>query len=781
MSRIATSLSSPALGGGAIPQALSAQQLRPLSSADLTCGCPNQEAWITMKARTLAVLLFAACASPALAQTPVLGGEFPINTYTTDQQISSSVASDHQGNFVVTWSETSQEDIYARRLDANSNPLGPEFRVNSFTGGFQIDSHVSADASGKFVVVWTDAGGSDGSLSGVFGRRFDAAGAPIGSDFPINTYTSSTQQSPAVAVDPSGSFVVVWQSNGADGSGFGVRGRRFNAAGAPLGDEFAVNTYTTDRQSAPRVAAVPSGGFIVVWESQGQDGSPYSIYGRRFDGSGNGSAEFAVNSVTTGYQTLPDLAVSSDGGFVVAWGGETGPNNVDVFARRFASDGTPLGSDFPVSNPATTIELRPRLAFDDEDNLLITWMGFGTDVPLSHTPNAPDGGNPEIGAYARRFGPEGQRIGPQFLVNVYTTGEQSSPAVAAGENGQFVITWESYQDGGFRGIYGRSTGFVDAKPMTVDASASGGTSNVNGVLEPGERVLVAPAYRNRSEAGMTLPGIATNLTGLAGPTYTINDASASYGTIAPDATTDCLEATANCYEFTVAGARPVVHWDAEFDELLEVPGSFDAKKTWALHVGESFPDVPASSPFYPFIENILHHGVTGGGACGPGVYCPQDGVLRQQMAVFLLRSRYGPGYAPPAATGSLFSDVPASNPFAAWIEELYRQGVTGGCGGGPPNPLFYCPTAVVNRQQMAAFLLIMREGAGYAPPPCQIPLFDDVPCSNGFAPFIEALYNQQIAAGCSTNPLRYCPANPTTRQQMAAFLVRTFGLALYGP
>jgi hypothetical protein len=47
----------------------------------------------------------------------------------------------------------------------------------------------------------------------------------------------------------------------------------------------------------------------------------------------------------------------------------------------------------------------------------------------------------------------------------------------------------------------------------------------------------------------------------------------------------------------------------------------------------------------------------------------------------------------------VFADVPASNPFAKWIEELYLRGVVAGCGGGN-----YCPTDPVTREQMAVFL-----------------------------------------------------------------------------
>jgi hypothetical protein len=139
------------------------------------------------------------------------------------------------------------------------------------------------------------------------------------------------------------------------------------------------------------------------------------------------------------------------------------------------------------------------------------------------------------------------------------------------------------------------------------------------------------------------------------------------------------------------------------------------------------------------------------------------------MAVFLLRSKKGLCYTPPPATGAVFSDVSAGSFAAAWIEALAAEGVTTGCGNG-----MYCPNATVTRAQMAVFLLRMLEGSAYLPPACTTATFDDVPCSNPFAPWVEELVERGITAGCGFDI--YCPNNPVTRGQMAVFLSATFGL-----
>ena len=146
------------------------------------------------------------------------------------------------------------------------------------------------------------------------------------------------------------------------------------------------------------------------------------------------------------------------------------------------------------------------------------------------------------------------------------------------------------------------------------------------------------------------------------------------------------------------------------------------------------------------------------------------------MAIFLLVSEHGSGYDPPPATGTIFADVPADSFAAAFIEQLYAEGVTQGCG---TNPLRYCPSSSVSRGQMAVFLLRVEHGNSYAPPPAT-GIFTDVPISNIFAAWIEQLYREGITGGCGTNPLRYCPDDNVTRGQMAVFLSRTFNLAPVG-
>jgi len=182
----------------------------------------------------------------------------------------------------------------------------------------------------------------------------------------------------------------------------------------------------------------------------------------------------------------------------------------------------------------------------------------------------------------------------------------------------------------------------------------------------------------------------------------------------------------------------------------------------------TFADVQPTYFAWPFVEAIFARAITTG--CGGDNYCPESSITRAEMAVFLLVAEHGPGYAPPPATGTVFNDVPAGSFAAAFIEQLAHEGVTTGCGGGN-----YCPGSPTTREQMAVFLLLTKEGSGYTPPACITPTFNDVPCSSGFAPWVDELARRGITGGCGNG--NYCPSSSVTRGQMAVFLATTFGMA----
>jgi hypothetical protein len=261
----------------------------------------------------------------ASSGTP-LGPEFRVNTYTTNGQAEAVVASDPSGNFVVVWSSGQDGDgygVFGQRYASSGTPLGPEFRVNTSTAYNQYGPSVATDpTTGNFVVVWTSVD-VVGSSYGVFGQRYANSGVPLGPEFRVNTYTTYDQYRASVTADATGNFVVVWSSY-EDGSGYGVFGQRYLGSGAPLGAEFRVNTFLTFDQVRPHVAADSSGDFVVIWQSDGQDGSGFGVFGQRFASSGAMlGPEFRVNTYTTSAQSRASVAADPVGNFVVVWQSST--------------------------------------------------------------------------------------------------------------------------------------------------------------------------------------------------------------------------------------------------------------------------------------------------------------------------------------------------------------------------------------------------------------------------------------------------------------------------
>jgi hypothetical protein len=186
----------------------------------------------------------------------------------------------------------------------------------------------------------------------------------------------------------------------------------------------------------------------------------------------------------------------------------------------------------------------------------------------------------------------------------------------------------------------------------------------------------------------------------------------------------------------------------------------------------SFQDVPSDYWAWGYIEGLYAARITGGCSTSPLLYCPTGVVTRDQMAVFLLKAKYGGDYAPPPVGGSTgFADVATTYWAAAWIKQLALEGITGGCGAG-----IYCPTAAVTRDQMAVFLLKAKYGTSYVPPPVGATTgFADVPTTYWAAAWIKQLAAEGITGGCGAGV--YCPGTPVTRDQMAVFICRTFGIA----
>lgn len=230
----------------------------------------------------------------------------------------------------------------------------------------------------------------------------------------------------------------------------------------------------------------------------------------------------------------------------------------------------------------------------------------------------------------------------------------------------------------------------------------------------------------------------------------------------------------------VVTQAPYGHWGVsspEVNNIMFAPSNGTFEDVWPASAFSGL-----NSAWYTnWVNRLSNAGITGGcridtiplaGSVEDIIfryYCPDDSVTRAQMAVFLERGIHGSSYVPPPATGTIFTDVASSYWAITWIEQLSRDGITGGCGQN-----VYCPENIVTRAQMAVFLLKSKYGSGYTPSAATGTVFTDVPANYWAAAWIEQLAAEGITGGCGIGV--YCPDSPVTRAQMAVFLVRTFNL-----
>ena len=341
--------------------------------------------------------------------------EFRVNTATLSNQYEPQVVGLTGGGFVVVWRSEAQDGsgagVYAQRYASNGTAAGGEFRVNTITTSNQYQPQVEATSSGGFVVTWYHDGASAGNTenSDVFFQRYDAAGLALGVETRANPggLGTNTQWQPGIAWNADGSgFVVVWTDSLGDGSGTGVFGQRFNASGTTVGGRFQVNSSTESTQDMPSVAALKGGGFIVVWESEGQDLSSTGIYAQRFAADGTKvGAEFRVNTNITGQQLDPHVAATENGGWVVTWTDTNNPSDnssYGIFAQQYNAAGQAIDHETRVNGYTFSTQQTPAITSMADGGFIVAYAGVISSGD-GDGDSLPDGGNNTYEIRLQRF------------------------------------------------------------------------------------------------------------------------------------------------------------------------------------------------------------------------------------------------------------------------------------------------------------------------------------------------------------------------------------------
>lgn len=211
-----------------------------------------------------------------------ISGEVKVNQSLGFFRAKPAVARDGTGELVVVWeAEVAKElhNIYARLFDADGDPLDDEFRVNATVAGSQKAPDVARLGTGEFMVVW-ESTGQDGDGIGIYGQRFSKLGVASGPEFRVNLGTAASQFDPSLGLTADGTALISFRH-----ASRGVLGRAFAADGATYGGDFQISDPSPLERGSPSTAVAANGDFVVAWESEGQDGSGFGIRMRMYSGN----------------------------------------------------------------------------------------------------------------------------------------------------------------------------------------------------------------------------------------------------------------------------------------------------------------------------------------------------------------------------------------------------------------------------------------------------------------------------------------------------------------
>ncbi len=402
------------------------------------------------------------------------------------------------GGFLVVWN--TGPDLVGQGFDRNGSPEGEPYVFFTTTpggpSGFEdaFAPSTARDGDGGFVVAWLQRSVYLGQFwTYVRGFIFDADGDVVENlDGNESGYLQHLSR-PALVGRGAGQFIVSWHhfqyAGFPDTSEEGIFARRSGLGTTP----FQVNTYTAGAQQLPRAAGAPGGPFLIVWQSDGQDGSGWGIFGQAFDADGNpAGSELALNQATLGDQRNPDLAAAPDGTFTAVWEDASSvPSRVT--ARRFQPDGTPLGDEFAVEPGGALDQRYPKVAHDGTGAFLVTWMERPTAEEM-FAPRArgflpggePDGPGIVVGGATSTiyYGTEVAGLDGGSFVVLWQDWTPSSTSVQArrfAASGELVSHWD-FDDGTGSGAAADRRGTNDGTLVGMDPGTAWVPGRLGGAL-----------------------------------------------------------------------------------------------------------------------------------------------------------------------------------------------------------------------------------------------------------------------------------------------------------
>jgi hypothetical protein len=343
------------------------------------------------------------------------------------------------GLVAVSWQDdrdgNGHYDVYVRRFDAAGTPTTREILVNSNSRGQQRRPAVAINDSGDFVVVWEDDRDDNGYYQ-ILGRTFDSFGNPLSGDVTVNPVSEGQQVRPTVGIDSAGNWVAAWEDD-RDGNGYyDIFARRFDRTGVALGGEVRVNQISDGQQTRVEIAMAPDGRALVVWEDDQDGDGYYQIVARRLDAGGVAAGnQFTINEVSAGQHRKPVVATNASGTFVVVWEDDQDPKgHREILGRLVDARGAPSGNQFTVNEVSDGQRRRPSVGMNAAGLFAVAWEddhdGHGAYEILARTFNAD--GSPRTG---------------NTSINAVSAGQHVSASVGMADAGTYAVVWQDDRRG----------------------------------------------------------------------------------------------------------------------------------------------------------------------------------------------------------------------------------------------------------------------------------------------------------------------------------------------
>ncbi|WP_422361023.1 putative Ig domain-containing protein [Reichenbachiella sp.] len=407
--------------------------------------------------------------APPLAGNIDDGNEFLVNSATSHDQDNPDIAQNADGDFVVVWADhyaASYEyyNIKAQRYNNEGIRIGSEIQINNETGEQASDPAVALDDSGNFMVVWDAYSTTGGEDDDILASVYNWDGEVVKDDFIINEETSNNQRNPDIAINNEGDFQVIWSSRNSSGDTWD---RIYGQVVSPLGvPDSNGNQNLFEINETSNVTILAS----LAINDDGDIGIPY-VY--QYDGTNNGfyvfdssfepivsDLAFSETSYADAYP--PGITANEDGDFILAWSEyDLGEEAYYLMSRKYSS-GTSFEAD-AVNIGELESEVDAHIVSVDDGDFMISYTQYEVEADL-------------YSVYLRRISHDLDPIGPEMKINDISASGSTNNSIASSPDGSYTVAWQSsYADGSDEAIIAKQ--FLSHKPtvesegLTVDEGA----------------------------------------------------------------------------------------------------------------------------------------------------------------------------------------------------------------------------------------------------------------------------------------------------------------------